>query len=205
MEFYEVINQRRTVREWKSERIPQEVFERILTAGMQAPTHNHLREWEFIVLREQKEKETALQFVKAWSVTQDENKVVSPLGTCAQRMYAYAIPRQYSMLLNAPCVIIPLFKGRAGLFRTTAVNSLNSFASIWCVIENIFLSATAEGLACSMRIPVGEEGGKVTAVLGVPQGYMMPCYIGIGYPAETIPAFEQVNREVKSTLHFGKW
>lgn len=90
------------------------------------------------------------------------------------------------------------------IFHAAAVNGLNSFASIWCVAENIFLAATAEGLACSMRIPVGEEGGEVTAALGVPEGYMMPCYIGIGYPAENTPVIEQVNRNVKSTLHFGK-
>lgn len=65
MEFYEVINRRRTVREWKGESVPQEVLERILSAGLQAPTHNHLREWEFIVLQERKEKEMALQFAKA--------------------------------------------------------------------------------------------------------------------------------------------
>lgn len=52
MEFYEAINRRRTVREWKNKDVPQEVLERILAAGIQAPTHNHLREWEFIVLQE---------------------------------------------------------------------------------------------------------------------------------------------------------
>lgn len=82
---------------------------------------------------------------------------------------------------------------------------MNTFASIWCVVENIFLAVTAEGLACSMRIPVGEEGGNVTAAPGVPEEYMMPSYIGIGYPAENTPVIEQVNRDVKSTLHFGKW
>lgn len=43
MELYEPINRRRTVWEWKDKSVPQEVLERILSAGMQAPTHNHLR------------------------------------------------------------------------------------------------------------------------------------------------------------------
>lgn len=85
------------------------------------------------------------------------------------------------------------------------VNGLNSFASIWCVAENIFLAATAEGLACSMRIPVGEEGKQVMSVLGVPEGYVMPCYIGIGHPAENAPVVAQVEKPVDRTLHFGKW
>lgn len=205
MEFYEVINRRRTVREWKNESVSEETLERILAAGLKAPTHDHQRQWEFIVLHDRKEKENALQFVKAWSATQEERNSVASMGTTPQRMYAYAMPRQYTMLLNAPYVVIPLFKGGTGFFNATAINGLNSLSSVWCVVENIFLAATAEGLSCSMRIPVGEEGKKVVSFLGVPDGYMMPCYIGIGYPAENTVVVEQVERQVKDTLHFGKW
>ena len=195
MEFYDVINARHMVREWKSEDISMEALKRILAAGLKAPTHDHRRNWEFIILHGQQEKEAALQFAKAWSVSQEEQKEVSALGSIPQRMYAYAMPRQYSMLVTAPYVVIPLFKG-AGIWGARAVNGLNSFASIWCVVENILLAATAEGLACSMRIPVGEEGKQVMSVLDVPEGYVMPCYIGIGYPAENAPVVAQVEKPV---------
>ena len=99
MDFYDVINERHMVREWKSEDISTEVLKRILAAGLKAPTHDHRRNWEFIILHSQQEKEAALQFAKAWSVSQEEQKEVSALGTIPQRMYAYAMPRQYSMWL----------------------------------------------------------------------------------------------------------
>ena len=51
----------------------------------------------------------------------------------------------------------------------------------------------------------GEEGKQVMSVLDVPEGYVMPCYIGIGYPAENAPVVAQVEKPVDSTLHFGKW
>lgn len=35
--------------------------------------------------------------------------------------------------------------------------------------------------------------------------YMLPCYIGLGYPVENAAIVEQVERPVKSTLHFDKW
>ena len=204
MEFYDVINERHMVREWKSEDISMEVLKRILAAGLKAPTHDHRRNWEFIILHSQQEKETALQFAKAWSVSREEQREVSALGSIPQRMYAYAMPRQYSMLVTAPYVVIPAFKG-SGIWGARTVNRLNSFASIWCVVENILLAATAEGLACSMRIPVGEEGKQVMSVLEVPEGYVMPCYIGIGHPAENAHVVEQIEKTVKDTLHFGKW
>ena len=67
MEFYQVINNRRTVRDLTAEPIPADVLERIIAAGIQAPTHDHGREWEFVILRKEEEKENALQFVKAFA------------------------------------------------------------------------------------------------------------------------------------------
>ena len=122
MEFYEVVNKRHMVRKWKSEDISLETLERVITAGSKAPTHDHQRNWEFIILHSQQEKETALQFAKAWSVSREESKAVSAMGTIPQRMYAYAMPRQYTMLLTAPYVIIPLFHG-AGIFYAKTVNA----------------------------------------------------------------------------------
>ena len=58
------------------------------------------------------------------------------------------------------------------------------------VVENIFLATTAEGLGCSMRIPVGEEGKMVCQEIGVPENYVMSCYIGIGVPAKGSPILE---------------
>lgn len=205
MEFYQVINSRRTVRDLTAEPISADVLERIIAAGIQAPTHDHGREWEFVILCEEEEKENALQFVKAFAKAQGENCFVSASASPQQKMYADAMPKQYSMLAKSGCVILPFFKGGNSLFHASSVSSLNSFASVWCCIENIFLAATAEGLACSMRIPVGNEGLQVAETVHAPKGYMLPCYIGLGYPAKDVAVLEQVERPVAKTLHFGKW
>lgn len=205
MEFYQVINRRRTVRDLKNDPISTDMLERIISAGIQAPTHDHRREWEFVILREEEEKENALQFVKAFADAQGENRFVSASASPQQKMYADAMPKQHSMLSKSGCVILPFFKGGNSLFHASSVSTLNSFASVWCCIENIFLAATAEGLACSMRIPVGNEGPQVAETVHVPKGYILPCYIGLGYPAKDAAILEQVERPVTNTLHFGKW
>ena len=71
------------------------------------------------------------------------------------------MPRQFTMLKNAPYIIIPVFKSKE--LNGKYVSNLNPFSTIWCVIENIFLAATAEGLGCSMRIPLNEEHDIVKA------------------------------------------
>ncbi len=151
------------------------------------------------------EKTQALKFTKE-GVEQfkKENNFDSwPDKTIEQKMYKYAVPKQYEMLFNAPYIIIPLFKAKS--LKAESVDQLNSFASIWCVIENIFLAATAEDLGYSMSVPIGKEGNKVCKELGVPSDYIMPVYIGIGYPDNTAPDIEQYKYTADQKIHFGKW
>ncbi len=206
MELYDAIYNRRIVRDFKDKKVPDEVLERIINAGLQAPTHDHLRNWEFVILQENGDKEKALQFISNGVKPQLEIlKQILVNGTAQQRMYADAMPKQYSMLYNASHIILPFFKTNSGVMHPSSVSSLNPLSSIWCVIENIFLAATAENLACSMRIPVGDEGLNVAKVVGAPEDYLLPCYIGLGYPADDKVVVEQVRYTAKQKMHFGKW
>ena len=55
MELYEAIYKRRIVRDFKNEIVPDETLKRIINAGIQAPTHDHLRNWEFVILKEKEQ------------------------------------------------------------------------------------------------------------------------------------------------------
>ena len=207
MELYEAIYKRRTVREFLSKDVDFEAIRRILGAGNAAPTWNHNRSRSYIVLHTDDEKAHAFEHAKKIADEFDADKYLNtprPYPTTpAQKMYAYAMPRQYTMLADAPYVIIPVFKSKE--LNGEYVSKLNPFSTIWCVIENIFLAATAEGLGCSMRIPLNEEHDIVKAKLKVPPTYMIPTFIGIGYadPNETVP--EQNAADLDKQLHFGRW
>lgn len=207
MEFYEAINKRRTTREFLDKEVDFEIIKRILEAGNKAPTWNHNRNWQFIILRTEEEKEYAFDYAKKTADKFNAERYFNmprpyPI-TLGQKMYAYAMPRQFTMLKNAPYVIIPLFKSKP--LSGECVSKLNPFATIWCVIENIFLAATAEGLAYSMRIPLDEEHDLVKKKLNIPSTYMIPAFIGIGYadPNETTP--EQSIPDLDKQIRFGKW
>ena len=207
MEFYEVINKRRTAREFLDKEVDFEVIKRILEAGYNAPTWNHNRNWHFIVLKTDEEKEAILEYAKKEAAKFDEEKYLNvprpyPI-TLGQKMFAHAMPRQFSMLKDAPYVIIPVFRSKdvgGGDF-----SKLNPFTTIWCSIENIFLAATAEGLACSMRIPMNEEHEAVKKRLKVPATYMMPVFIGVGYADPNEKELEQATPDFEKQLHFGSW
>ncbi len=207
MEFYDVVNKRKTTREFLDKEVDFEAIKRILEAGNKAPTWNHNRNWNYIILESDEEKEYAFEHAKKIADKFDEEKYLNmprpyPI-TLGQKMYGYAMPRQFTMLKDAPYVIIPVFKSKE--LDSSSVSRLNPFSTIWCVIENIFLAATAEGLSCSMRIPLNEEHDIVKEKLKVPPTYMIPVFIGIGYADPNEKELEQQYPEIEKQLHFGKW
>ena len=120
-------------------------------------------------------------------------------------MYIDGIPKQYAMLSRSGCLILPLFKQqKKSLPEPTNLSALNAFASMWCCIENILLAATAEGLGCAFRIPLGDEAEYVAEVLGFPEEYLFPCYLAIGHPdAAELPRQKSIDFERK--LHWNGW
>lgn len=145
MEFYEAVERRRTARQFLQKEVDFEAVKRILEAGNRAPTWDHNRSWQYILLRTDEEKEYAFAEAKKIAEKFDAERYLHmprayPI-TLGQKMYGYAMPRQFSMLKSAPYVVIPVC--RAKQLQGEGVSHLNPFATIWCVIENILLAAAA--------------------------------------------------------------
>ncbi len=56
VDFYEVIQKRRSVRKFKVEAIPDVVMKRVLDAGLKAPNSSNLQPWEFYRVRQAETK-----------------------------------------------------------------------------------------------------------------------------------------------------
>ncbi len=203
MDFNEVINRRKISREWTDREVDFETIKRILEAGMKAPSWDHYRNWQFIVLHEQADKERAFAYAKSVAKRYvDENRTyIRP--NLAQKMYAYAMPRQFTMLVDCPYVIVPLF--RCARLNAEWVSKLNPLTTAWCVAENIMLAVINEGLGYSLRIPLNREHDVVLNALGVPKGWMTPCFIGVGYPKEDEAVPEQYSTSPEGHIHLGGW
>lgn len=203
MEFNEVINRRKTSREFTNQEVDYGAIKRILEVGMKAPSWDHYRNWQFVVLHTPEEKAYAFAYAKSiqdkFDTSRYENRKLNP----AQEMYLYAMPRQYTMLVDCPYVIVPLFK--CNKLNAEWVSKLNPLTTAWCVAENIMLAATNEGLGYSLRIPLNKEHDITLEKLGVPKGWMTPCFIGIGYPKEDERVLEQYGTNPDKQIHMGKW
>ena len=207
MDVYEAIRARRTIRDFEDRQVGMGTIERIIDAGLKAPTNNHLRQWEFVIVNGKEERANLLRVENMTSRDECEQMLdgFGMTDEVQRNMYREAMPRQFSMLYNAGCLTLPFFKIREPLLQPSSLSSLNDFASIWCCIENMLLAAASEGLLGVTRIPMAEESEHIKTAVGHPENYVMPCYIALGYPAKNASVPAQKSICAKDKIHINIW
>ena len=208
MDVYEAISKRMTIRDFAPKEIPQQIVERILCAGLQAPSNDHLRRWEFILVQDRQVREKLVSKIHPPQTQKGTAALVKRMqlrDDNQEEMYRQAIPKQQAMLLDAALLVIPCFHTSGELLKPETLSSLNCFASIWCCVENILIAAASEGIFGVTRIPFEPERGHLHKILHIPPEYEVPCYLALGYPAESARRAAQNPINVKEKLHVNIW
>lgn len=199
MEFYDVINKRRSIRQFQGREIPREALERILDAGLKAPSSNHQRRWELLTLTDKDIIKELAKLIRPVPCRIQEPK------TPQQEMFKIAYPRQRSMVEESACVILPFFKQKYSLTEDKNGYGLMDYGATWALIENMLLAATAEGLGSVVHIPVKKEPEKIKDLLHIPDGYYLPALVILGYPSEDAEVPTQVKATVENKVRWNKW
>lgn len=209
MDFYQVLEKRRTIRDFSDKEVTDEVLEKVLSAAFKAPTNDHLRQFEFVVVRD---RENIARLISPIAEN-TQNIQQTGLETAADvmdkdehAMFVDALPKQRRMLMQSNCLVLPFFRQKdCPLCYPANQSSLNYFASAWAAVENILLAATAEGLACAFRIPIGNEPEYVKQLVGAPNKYEFTCFLAIGYAAENAHICKQKDIRVEDRIHKNVW
>ena len=209
MDFYQILEKRRTIRDFSDKEVTDEVLKKVLSAAFKAPTNDHLRQFEFVVVRGQE------NIARLVSPVAQNTKNIQQTGLNAaagvmdkddHAMFTDALPKQQRMLMQSNCLVLPFFRQKDyPLCQPADQSSLNYFASAWAAVENMLLAATAEGLACAFRIPIGNEPEHVKQLVKAPDGYEFTCYLAIGYPAENAHICKQKEIRIEDRIHDNRW
>lgn len=209
MDFYRVLEKRRTIRDFTDRKVTDEVLEKILSAAFKAPSNDHLRQLEFIVARGRENIARLVSPVAENAADIQQAGLAAAAGVMDGDEYAMfvdALPKQQRMLMQSGCLVLPFFRQKdCPLCRPADQSSLNYFASAWAAVENILLAAAAEGLACAFRIPIGNEPEHVKRLVGAPDGYEFTCFLAIGYAAEDAHICKQKEIRTKDRIHSNVW
>ena len=209
MDFYQVLEKRRTIRDFFDKEVTDDVLKKVLSAAFKAPTNDHLRQFEFIVVRGQENIARLISPVAENTKNIQQAGLEAAAGVMDKDGYAMfvdALPKQQRMLMQSNCLVLPFFRQKeCSLCHPTDQSSLNYFASAWAAVENILLAATAEGLACAFRIPISNEPEYVKHLVNAPEEYEFTCFLAIGYAAENAHICKQKEIRIKDRIHLNIW
>jgi nitroreductase len=205
MDFIEVIEKRRTVRDFQNKNIPQSVIEYAIENGFKAPTFNHLREWDFIIINS---FESKLKLIESESLDKainiEELEVLfKNEETIMKEMYLDAIPKQKKMILDAPSVVIIVYKPKTKIENIKRIYDLNCLASVWTCIENFLLSLAEHDVYGVTFIPQNID--TIKEKLGIPVELEIATIIPIGYKAYNAKILTQKTINIAERIHNEKW
>ena len=72
-------------------------------------------------------------------------------------------------------------------------------------IKIVAKSFADRGMCADFCFAPARDFGRGLKELGVPQGWMTPCFIGIGYPKEDEAIPEQYSTSPEGHIHLGGW
>ena len=208
MELYEVFDKRRTYRDYTDREVSDVILNRVIESAFKAPTNDHLRQLEFVVVRG---KENIAKVIAPLAKNLEDFKflvyeVEDTDDKEKMEMFADALPKQQRMLVQSGLLILPFYRQKQSpLLKPKEQSSLNYFASAWCSLENMLLAATAEGLGCVFHIPVADEAEQIKKVVDAPDDYEFICLLTMGYPAEDAFLPKQKEIDIKQRIHINKW
>lgn len=189
MSLYEAMSTLRAVRKLKPDPIPEEVLNRIFKAATWAPSGGNRQPWRMIAVRDGDLKSKLGEIYKEqWAgfsamyrkgfarlpedERQKEERTLAAGDYLAEHMG------------DVPVLVVVCFNPKlmaitdAGLDRISVVGG----GSIYPAVENLLLSARAEGLGCVLTTLLCIEEDKVKSILGVPEEWSTAAMVPLGYP-----------------------
>lgn len=182
-DFYKLLQDRKSIRQFKSDQVPKDVLERIIEqAAFHAPSGKNRQNWRFFVVQNEKRNEYLKFSQKSWLGIKDILK-----DRLKPSLYEFT-ERFFYTLGNAPVIIFAYSHNSADERYHTSIGS------VYMAVQNINLACQIEGLGCcTMGAPL-EIKNEVDQFLGVTElpeykknELELLCAIVIGYPDHTPP------------------
>ncbi|HXA29004.1 MAG TPA: 5,6-dimethylbenzimidazole synthase [Candidatus Angelobacter sp.] len=176
---YRAIHQRRDVRLFRSDPVPDTALARLLTAGHRAPSVGFMQPWNFLVIRSaatrQRVRDLYLRERQAAACFFDEPRRSQYLGL------------KLEGICEAPvnvCVTCDPTRGGTQVLGRNSQPETDVYSTCLAV-ENIWLAARAEGLGVGWVSIL--KAGELREILAIPPHVIPVAYLCIGWPVD-LPA-----------------
>jgi len=206
MDGVDTIYSMRAMRRLKPDPVPKDLLEKILSAGIQAPSGQNTQPWAFLVLTETANKKFFGDRYNYWLKERFgdlllKNDTSSPYGRTLKAA------RHLGDHMHEAPVILMVFGKRDWPFNVKESdrkgNAPPSYGSIYPCVQNILIAARALGLGASLTTMHQMFEDEIHDEFNVPRTHGIVATIPIGYPEGN---FGPLTREpLNKKVHYERW
>lgn len=202
---YKAIRIRRDIRSFCPDPLPEDAIQRILQAGHMAPSVGFMQPWNFIMITEKSTKE------KLAYAAEKEQRALAIHYENQEERHDLFLQLKVQGLREAPLTICVTCDPTRGGSHVLGRNSIpeTDVMSTSCAIQNMWLAATAEGIALGWVSFYKKN--DVRDILGIPPHIEPVALLSLGYTDDYphAPILETVGwekrRPLESLIYQEKW
>jgi nitroreductase len=222
MDIVEAINQRKSIRAFKSDPVPKEILKDIMELALRAPSYDNTQPWEFAIVTGKKLEEIRQAFVEKAEEANPDIALIrefpQPYDTRRRVLGRKVLELkgisredkekrgrwllQGLRLFEAPCVIY-IYIDRSFYRQGDGLNIWPVF-DCGLVAENVMLLATKYGLGTIPQIQAVVYPDVLRKVLGIPDSKLIVLGIAVGYPDQDDP-INQLRSEREPLDNVSTW
>lgn len=166
----EAIEERRSVRQFKQEPVPESVVSRIIDCGLKAPSAGNIQPWQFWVIRRPNLKSALAEAAFGQEFVAQAPVVVAVLAEPARSATRFG-------------------------YRGSELYCVQDTAA---AVQNMMLAGLAYGVG-SCWVGAFDER-KVSKALDIPERFRPVALVAMGYPAETAARRPRCHRPLEETV-----
>ena len=177
--LYRAIAERRDVRRFRSDPIPQATLLRILEAAHHAPSVGFMQPWNFLLIRT---PEVRQRIHAAFLRANDEARALF----VGQRGEQYAALKLEGILESALNICVTCDRERFGpvVLGRTCQPDMDLYSTV-CAVQNLWLAARAEGIGVGWVSIIHAD--ELAGILALPTHVVPVAYLCVGYTNEFPP------------------
>ena len=202
--FLELVQERRSIRRFKPDPVPDEYVDKIIEAARWAPSGANSQPWEFIVIRKRELKDSIVKLVEEQSV---KTYTIEQTREPELRHTKYIKPPPYQAgFADAPVFIItcgdPRTQEAYPLISVSVMGESTFVSSLASAFLYMHLAATALGLGSQWVSSTVNPYNQllIKKLLGIPKELKIYDMMAVGYSA-SIPKPRLV-RAKKEMVHY---
>ena len=199
---YRAIEQRRDIRDFRPDPIPDSILARVIQAAHHGPSVGFMQPWDFILVRDSQRR----QQVK--DLFERERQASACFFDEPRRSHYLSL--KLEGILESPvnlCVTCDPTRAEVVLGRNSMPET--DVYSTCCAVQNLWLAARAEGIGVGwvsiLKLP------QLRQILGIPPHIIPVAYLCLGYPQEfpEKPLLETVGWRrrlpLQDLIHYEDW